>query len=306
MRDRAPDTPIYYTTLRTLSDQDLREALAGPPEQAAKWVYAAATGGSPAAQVTLGQMLLDGHGLKRDAKAAFRWFGIAASSGDLDGLNMLGRCHQLGWGTAVDFAKATDCYRKAAAKSHVWAQYNLAMRLLHDSGQPGDVLTALTLLIRAARRGNPKAMNMLGRYCEFGWVGPVKTDSATRWYRRAAVRGCFRGAAHLARILDERGEAAAADHWYRRSAETATVMFCRELAARLFGHARSVRHAIARTALERATASEEAADLFAFGHALAKGLGGPVDRAAAAIWLGRAQAKGFPGALALLDQLDSL
>ncbi len=49
-----------------------------------------------------GQMLLDGHGVERDLQAAFRWFGIAAKADDVDGINMLGRCHELGWGTAIN------------------------------------------------------------------------------------------------------------------------------------------------------------------------------------------------------------
>ena len=105
VRAQQSDQTIYYTTLRRLPDEALRERLAGPPEQSAKWVYAAAAGGSAAAQVTLGQMLLDGHGMRPDAQAACRWFTIAARSGDLDGINMLGRCYENGWGIAADRVK---------------------------------------------------------------------------------------------------------------------------------------------------------------------------------------------------------
>jgi TPR repeat protein len=293
--------PIYYTTVRRLAEPELRERLSGPPDRVAKLVYAAATGGSAAAQVTLGQMLLDGHGLKRDAGAAFRWFGIAAAAGDLDGTNMLGRCYENGWGISVDRARAKELFQKAAAKSHAWAQFNLGMLLLHDSGHPGDAATALTLFVRSARRGNPKSMNMIGRYREFGWVGRVDLASAMRWYRRAAIGGCFRGASHLARFLREQGKPGEAVHWYRQSAAAAPAHFCRELAGYLFATSEAENHAVAREALQRAAEGDEAADLFAYGHALVQGLGGPVDLREAAIWLGRAQAKGFPGALALLD-----
>ena len=300
----APDSeqPIYYTTVRRLAEPELRERLSGSPEQVARIVYAAATGGSAAAQVTLGQMLLDGYGMKCDVGAAFRWFGIAAEAGDLDGVNMLGRCYENGWGVPIDRLRASHRFQKAAAKSHAWAQFNLGMLLLHDSGHPGDVVTALTLFVRSARQGNAKSMNMIGRYREFGWTGRLDLDSAIRWYRRAAMRGCFRGAAHLARFSHEQGKRREAVHWYRQSAANAPTHFCRELAAHLFATDDAELHGVAREALKRAAEGDEPADLFAYANALIEGQGGPVNLTEAEIWLGRAQAQGFPGALVLLEE----
>ncbi|ARQ01603.1 tetratricopeptide repeat protein [Pseudorhodoplanes sinuspersici] len=296
--------PVYYTSLLKLSAEDIGDRLAAGAEEAARIAYAAAVGGSKVAQVVYGQMLLDGHGVARDLQAACRWFGIAAKAGDIDGINMLGRCHELGWGTVIDLDAARTCYQRAAAKNHHWAQFNLATLMLRDEGTPGAVATALTLLVRSARQGNAKAMNMIGRYREFGWSGPVNIPSAIRWYRRAAERGCFRGAAHFARFMLEQNRIDDAVSWYRRSAECAPVDFCRDLAAHLFKNRRSDLHAVARLALRRAAEGDAAEDLFAYGHALACGRGGPANVSEAAIWLARAQAKGFPGALALLDDIS--
>lgn len=293
--------PVYYTSLLRLSPDDISERLAAGPEEAARIAYAAAVGGSLAAQVTYGQMLLDGHGVERDPPAAFRWFGIAAKADDIDGINMLGRCHELGWGTAINLREARTCYQRAAAKNHHWAQFNLATLMLREEGTPGAVATALTLLVRSARQGNAKAMNMIGRYREFGWSGPINIPSAIRWYRRAAEGGCFRGAAHSARFMLEQNRIDDAVSWYRRSAEWAPIDFCRDLAAHLFKTRHDRLHAIARLALKRAAEGDEAEDLFAYGHALAYGRGGPANVNEAAIWLARAQAKGFPGAIALLE-----
>ena len=292
--------PIYHTTVRRLSADELREKLSGSPDETARWVYAAAVGGSNTAQVNLGQMLLDGHGMTRDPEAAFRWFTISATAGNVDGINMLGRCYELGWGIAVDLVQALGCYRKAAATAHPWAQFNLAMMMLRDSDDLPVVKAALTLLVRSARQGNAKSMNMIGRYRECGWIGPADVSSAIRWYRRAAERGCFRGAAHLARCMQAEGEIDEAARWYRTSAEIAPVEFCRELAAQLLDAEWPVLQSIGRMALMRAAESEDAADLFSYGHALAHGRGGPIDLEEAAVWLGRAEAKGFPGALDIL------
>ncbi len=293
--------PVYYTSLLKLSPDDIRARLAESPEEAVRVAYAAAVGGSHAAQVTYGQMLLDGRGTTRDLPGAFRWFGIAAKAGDVDGMNMLGRCHELGWGTPIDRGEARACYQRAAAKDHAWAQFNLAVMLLEDEGTPGAVATALTLLVRSARQGNAKAMNMIGRYREFGWAGRINIASAIRWYGRAAKGGCFRGAAHSARFLLEQGKIDQALTWYRRSAEAAPADFCRDLATQLLKTQHLGLHEVGRLALRRAAEGDEAEDLFAYGHALAFGRGGPVNLKEAAIWLARAEAKGLPGALAVLD-----
>ncbi|MGE3991333.1 tetratricopeptide repeat protein [Pseudorhodoplanes sp.] len=294
------DDPIYYTRLRKLSDAQLRERLSASAEDVGCIVYAAAAGGSSAAQVTLGQMLLDGHGMRRDPEAASRWFGIAAAAGDPDGINMLGRCFENGWGGAVDRARAMNLFRKAAAKSHAWAQFNLGMMLMHDRGHLGDAAIALTLFVRSARQGNAKAMNMIGRFREFGWTCRVDLASSERWSRRAAERGCFRGAAHLARLLFERGRSSEAECWYRRSIAAAPVHFCRDLAAHLLAREHPALQGLAREALRCAAEAGEARDLFAYGCVLAQGLGGAVDRAEATVWLHRAQARGIPGALGIL------
>jgi uncharacterized protein len=296
-----PDEPVYYNRLLKLSAEELTARLAAGPEEAARIAYAAATGGSPIAQVVYGQMLLDGHGVERDAAAACRWFRIAASSGNLDGINMLGRCYENGWGIAVDRVQAMELFRRAAARSHAWAQFNLGMMLMQDHGSLGDAATALTLFVRASRQGNAKAMNMIGRFRECGWTCRIDMASAERWYRRAAIGGCFRGTAHLARILCEQGRSDDAVQWYHRSIAAAPMHFCRDLAAYLFAQDRAILQAVGREALRRAAEIGEPHDQFVYGSALAQGRGGAVNRIEAGVWLNRAQAQGVPGALAILN-----
>ena len=88
-----PDAPLYFTSLSKKSDDDWRAALGESPENAAKWVYAAAIAGDTDAQMLWGRMLLDGYGTKADADAAYRWFGIAATHRRPDADAKLGRCH---------------------------------------------------------------------------------------------------------------------------------------------------------------------------------------------------------------------
>ncbi len=226
--------------------------LAEDPTFAADSVRKAALSGDAGAQLSWALMLLDGHGAERDVDAAFRWFQLAARSGNRDAINMVGRCHELGWGTPVNLTIAARCYRAAAELGHAWAQFNLACLMLREDGVPGELVEALSLLARSARGGNPKAMNMLGRCCEEGWRTAPKRAAARRWYLRAARRGCFRGAFHSARLLIDEGHIDTAVAWLRRSIGAAPADFCEEIAELLARHPDERLRALSSLALEQA------------------------------------------------------
>lgn len=224
-----PDGNQFHTLYVRETVEGLRARIAADPKAAAKFVKSEAVNGSVAAQVAWGHLLLDGYGVERDREAALRWFRIAARSGNADAFNMVGRCHELGWGVRRNAAEAVYWYRLAAAKNHPWAEFNLASLLARGEGVAPDPRQALELLVRSARRGNAKAMNMIGRYREDGAGGQVKLRSAVRWYRWAAERGCFRGQFHYARHLAARGRLDAAARWIRKSLSHAPADFRREV-----------------------------------------------------------------------------
>lgn len=230
-----------------------REArLAEDPAFAAGEVCKAAISGDPAAQLSWGLMLLDGHGTPRDLGAAFKWIQLSARAGGRDAANMLGRCHELGWGTTVNLTSAARCYRAAAEMEHAWAQFNLACLILREDGVPGEPAEALGMLVRSGHAGNAKAMNMLGRCREEGWVGEPNLASARRWYLRAARGGCFRGAFHTARHLLAAGDIDRAVFWLRKSVSVAPADFCEELGAMFANHSDERLCAISALAFEQA------------------------------------------------------
>ncbi len=100
--------PLANSTAR------LRAILAGPPGEAALLLKAGAEAGMAEAQAYYGQILLDGRGIERNPEEAVEWFRKAAAAGHLMAVNMLGRCHELGWGVQPDRAAATALYRQAA------------------------------------------------------------------------------------------------------------------------------------------------------------------------------------------------
>lgn len=210
--------------------------------------------GSALAQFLLGHMYLSGQGKPQDRAAAYQWFMRAASAGRADAINMVGRCHECGWGVAINRAEAAHWYRLAIEQSHAWSMFNLASLMLQGEGVARNIDGALTLFVRSARLGNIKAMNMIGQYCEDGWRGRVRLRSAARWYRRAAEGGCFRGQYNLARLLARAGQTAMAAQWLRLSFAAAPAQFCREVGEMLANHADAHLRAVAREALIHAGA----------------------------------------------------
>lgn len=188
------------------------------------------------AQIGLARRLLHGAGVERDQEAAFRWFNLAARSGDAEALNMVGRCYEIGWGTPVDVREAAHWYRRAADKGDAWGEFNLASLYAQGRGVPYDERRALSLLVRSARRGNPKAMNMIGRFREASGLPRRATRSAALWYRWAAQRGCFRGQFHHGRYLVADGRISDGIRFFRASLAHAPADFRREALDMLRAH----------------------------------------------------------------------
>lgn len=224
-------------TFRTLYVRVLPSQQASPSDVESCELRNRAVAGSVDAQIGWAHRLLHGEGVARDPEAAFRWYRIAARDGDPDALNMVGRCHELGWGVAPDAREAAIWYRRAADKGHAWGEFNLASLYAQGRGVPADEKEALTLLVRSARRGNPKAMNMIGRFREQSSRPRWRERSAAQWYRWAAERGCFRGQFHHGRYLVAEGRISDGIRWCHTSLAHAPADFRREALAALRTHA---------------------------------------------------------------------
>jgi uncharacterized protein len=228
------------SALDTLSPDEVRERLAGPPAERARFLAAAARAGHAEAQAVLAQMLLDGTDVARDQAAGFAWFNRAAAQGHLMALNMVGRCYDLGWGVAIDKRRAAECYRVAAQRGLDWAMYNLATLLTLGEGVEADRAAALAWFERASALGNAKATNFCGSFAEDGWACPRDKDRAAALYERAARGGDFRGCFNHARMLIERGDEAAGARWIAASLRLGNDRFRRQVRDWLARHAPSL------------------------------------------------------------------
>lgn len=173
------------------------------------------------AQAVLGQMMLDAG----QAPEGFAWFNKAAAQGHLMALNMVGRCYDLGWGVAVDKARAAECFRVAAERGLEWGMYNYATSLTLGEGVAEDKVAALGWFEKAGRKGNAKALNYIGSFHEDGWVVAKDLAKAADFYAQAAEGGDFRGAFNHARMLAAAGRTDEARRWIARCFETATPTF---------------------------------------------------------------------------------
>ncbi|MBI3147056.1 MAG: sel1 repeat family protein [Betaproteobacteria bacterium] len=129
-------------------------------ECARRWLEPAARAGRPGAMVLLGWTLSAG-GDERGAKDALRWYALAANRGNLVAQNNLGECYERGKGIETDPAKAISWYRRAAEAGLAAAQYNLGRMLRAGEGGPRDPQAAREWLIRAAEGGVAQARHLL-------------------------------------------------------------------------------------------------------------------------------------------------
>jgi uncharacterized protein len=218
----AADSTSITQLLAQWSAPQLRDLLAEGTKLTADVVRALAGEGLPQAQVCHGRMLLAGSGLPADAAAAFSWFRRAADAGDIDAINMVGRCLDNGWGTAENPGAAATHYQRAADAGHAWAQYNLGHLYLDGRGVARDFKHAYAWYLRAAEQQHERAMNLVGRCCEEGWGTARNAASAAAWYRRSAEGGYFRGQFNWATILLKLGRPDEAAAWFERAAKGGT------------------------------------------------------------------------------------
>lgn len=109
-----------------------------------------------------------------------------AEQGDAAAQYNLGMLYEAGQGTALDYTKAAEWYRKAAEQGHPAAQYSLAVMYVYARGVEANDQEALTWLKRAAEQGEPMAQYALGERYLAGTGVPKDLVAAYKWFALAA------------------------------------------------------------------------------------------------------------------------
>jgi TPR repeat protein len=156
--------------------------------------------GDAAAQNLLGELYLNGQGVRPDSKAAAEWFTRSAQQGHgLAQLN-LGMLFEAGQGVAVDYAQAVEWYRKAAEQGLPGAQYSLAVTYAYARGVPRDDREALKWLRRAAEQGHGLSEYALAHRYIAGLGVPQDLAEAFKWLTLAASQNITDSETVLAEI----------------------------------------------------------------------------------------------------------
>ncbi|QWB99380.1 SEL1-like repeat protein [Mycoplasmatota bacterium] len=102
------------------------------------------------AYISLYEMYIDGIGLRRSKKKAFKALKSAAEQHDITTYHLLGRLYEQGIGTSTDHEKALQYYELSATKNNLDGMYYLALFLLGKKNKDKEYESAFYWLDKAA------------------------------------------------------------------------------------------------------------------------------------------------------------
>ncbi len=172
--------------VETSTDSPARPALSSAELEALK---SKAEGGDAGAQIRLGWVYQEGDGVKRDMKAAVKWFQKAADQNNPAALAALGEMYQAGQGVPSDLTNAARLYRQAADMGSVAGQYNLAYLCEQGTGVAQSETEAAKWYQLAAEGGDPLAQYAIGQRYMLGLGVNTNLAEGMKWLMLAARQG---------------------------------------------------------------------------------------------------------------------
>lgn len=148
-----------------------------------------AEAGDARAQYLLGEMYLQGRGVRRDDEKGVALVTSAAEQGYASAQYRLGRIVMSTPGPFMrTYNEAAAWFRKAAEQGHEEAKvmYGTYLLVSRDSKQRA---AGRALVQKAAENGNPNAAYALAVHYTVPWDGSPDMDSAIFWFERAAEKG---------------------------------------------------------------------------------------------------------------------
>ena len=114
------------------------------------------------AQAKLGEMYLQGTGVKQDYTTAMRWLMQAATQGDVAAAESdIGLIYYNGAGVKRDYAEAARWFLKAAEQGYADAQIGLGSLYSHGLGVPKDLVKAYMWFQLASKGGSKDGTRLL-------------------------------------------------------------------------------------------------------------------------------------------------
>jgi len=180
------------------------------------------------AMTLMGELYMQGLGVRRDAVEAARWYKLAADHGDRQGIFALASAKMRGAGMAEDRPGAKALFTKAAAMGHAGALYNLGIMAIEHNGVASDFATAAKDFEQAAQLGDAPAAYALGLLYRHGNGVEKDETRAAYWIRQAADNGNIEGQVEYAIMLFngigvDKDEAAAARYFLKAAVQNNAV-----------------------------------------------------------------------------------
>ena len=209
----------------------------------------------------------------------------------------LGKSYYNGNGVEKDDAKAALCFRKAAERGHVDAQYVFALMCDSGLGVERDQAVATTWFLKAAEQGHAEAQFELGKHYYMGkGIGKDETKAAL-WTRKAAENGHADAQFAFATMsivgVGVKKDESKAMRWIRKAAENGNAEAQFQLGrSYCFGEGCTKDYTSAILWFRKAAEQEHATAQYALGELYGLGVGVEKDHAQAIKWLHRAAEHG--------------
>jgi TPR repeat protein len=161
--------------------------------EAFQWYKQSAELGDPLACYQLSNFYYRGWGAVETNPASYRyWRFRAASLGATEAQCEMGAAYRTGDGVPKNVETSLEWYRKAAAKNHPKAFYDLALHYLEDKTNRASLVMANNYMLLAAQAGHREAQYQYAKSCFRGDVAPVDFENGKQWLAKAAEAGWAR------------------------------------------------------------------------------------------------------------------
>lgn len=165
----------------------------------------------------------NGIGVKRDYAKAVECYTKAANMGFANAQSNLGLCYENGYGVPQSYSEAVKWYTKAAEQGNSVAQSNLGLCYDNGRGVAKSYTEAVKWYTKSAEQGNAAAQCYLG-YCYYHGNGVAKSyTEAVKWYTKSAEQGFARAQCNLGYCYNHGNGVpqsyTEAVEWYTKAAE---------------------------------------------------------------------------------------
>lgn len=130
-----------------------------------------------------------GIGVEENETEAFKYYTLAADSGNVTSMYRIGLCYYNGVGVKENYAEAYRWFTDAAGNENIGAAYYLGKMMMYGKGCTPNPETGVQWLMKAAERQNDKAQFELGNAYLMGNGVEENADTAMEWFEKAAENG---------------------------------------------------------------------------------------------------------------------